>query len=115
MQDRFTYSGSLSIGQHKSISVTATLKVEVIEDDEFGESVSYNPIEYVNGVKIEGELFFDTSPLQQTYYEDGRWVKHPVQKNAQAVLSLSFENESSKFNILLTDKSGEVTLVPKKT
>ena len=113
MQDQFTYSGNLSIGQHKSISVTATLKVEVIEDDEFGESVSYNPAEYINGVKIEGELFFDTTPLQ-TYYQDGRWVKHPVQNNVQAILSLSFEDQSSRFNILLTDKAGEVTLVPQK-
>lgn len=113
MQDQFTYSGNLSIGQHKSISVIATLRVEVIEDDEFRESVAYNPAEYVNGVKIEGELFFDTTPLK-TYYENGRYVKHPVQTNVQAVLSLSFENEASRFNILLTDKTGEVTLVPQK-
>lgn len=113
MQGQFTYVGSLSIGQHKSISVTATVKVEVIEDDEFGKNVSYNPAEYINGVKIEGELFFDTTPLQ-SYCRDGRWVKHPVQKNVQAVLSLLFENESSRFNILLTEKTAEVTLVPKK-
>lgn len=113
MQEQFTFPGNLTIGQYKSISVTATIKVEVIEDDEYGETVDYNPAEYINGVRIDGELFFDTTPIQ-SYYQDGRWQKHPVQKNVQAALSLHFENETSRFNILLLEKGGEVDLVSKK-
>ena len=113
MQEQFTFPGNLTIGQYKSISVTATIKVEVIEDDEYGETIDYNPVEYINGVRIDGELFFDTTPIQ-SYYQDGRWQKHPVQKNVQAALSLHFENETSRFNILLLEKGGEVDLVSKK-
>jgi hypothetical protein len=113
MKDRMTFAGYLNIGQHKSISVTCNLSVEVIEDDEWGETPEYNQAEYLNGVRIEGDLYFDAPPIQ-TYYQDGRWVKHPVQKNVIATLSLHQGEESSRFNIILIDKVSEIHIIPKK-
>lgn len=113
MKDQMTYSGYLTIGQHKSISITCNLKVEVIEDDEFGETPEYNPAEYVNGVRVEGDLYFDSPPIQ-TYYQDGRWYKHPVQKNVMATVNLTQNGDSSRFNIILIEKVAEIDIIPKK-
>jgi len=114
MKEKLTYSGYLTIGQHKSISVTSNLNIEVIEDDEFADTPSYNEKEYVNGVRIEGDLYFDSPPIQ-TYYQDGRWYKHPIQKNVMGTLSLTLDGESSRFNVILLEKVGEIeVLSPKK-
>jgi len=114
MKDKMTYAGYLNIGQYKSISVTCNLTVEVFEDDEWGETPEYNQSEYLNGVRIEGDLYFDSPPIQ-TYCQDGKWYKHPVQKNAMATLTLSRDGNSSRFNIILLEKVFEIdVLSPKK-
>lgn len=113
MKNKVTCAGYLKIGQYKSIQVTCNLKIEVIPDDEWGETLEYNSDEYLNGVRIEGDLYFDSPPLQ-SYYQDGRWYKHPVQKGVMATLSLHQGDECSHFNIILTDKVSEIAIIPKQ-
>jgi len=113
MKNQITYTGYLNINQHKLISVTCNLKIEVIKDDEWGQTSEYNQTEYLNGVKFEGDLYFDSQPIQN-YFRDGRWHKHPVQKNTMASLTLYQGENSSRFNIILLEKVSEIDILPPK-
>jgi len=101
-------SGDLKFGQYKGISCAVHLQVDIHEDDEWAEpDPNYNPANYIDGVRVTGEFYFDTSPL-------GWNDKHPVEPNAIGELFVRDGEESSKLNILVTEKSGESDLIPKK-
>jgi hypothetical protein len=100
--------GDLKIGQHKSISCVAQLKIDIHYDDDWAEpDPNYDPSKYIDGVCIAGKFGFDTSPI-------GWMDKHPVKPNVVGELTLRDGKENSKFNILITEKSEESYVVPKK-
>lgn len=104
MLQHFVFDGSLKIAQYKSISVKVQLEVDTLDDDDWAEpDPNHNPDNYIDGVRITGELSFDTSPL--TGQE-----KHPVRQNAIGELSIRHEGDSSRFNILLVERTGVVDL-----
>lgn len=103
-----TFDGDLKIGQHKTINCTVQLEVAVRDDDEYAEyDPNDNPDNYVDGVRVTGELSFDTSPLQ---WQD----KHPVRKGVTGQLILRHEGDSTSFNVLLVEKTGEADIEPRK-
>jgi hypothetical protein len=101
MLQHYVFDGNLKIGPHKQIPVKVQLEVATLEDDEWADDQpAHNPDEYIDGVRMTGELSFDTSPIT-----DG---KHPVQRNVVAELTVRHEGESSRFNILLLERTGVV-------
>ena len=59
MINRYRFeNGSLSIGQHKTITCRVDLEVATLEDDEYAEHRD-DPSQYVDGVRVTGELSFD--------------------------------------------------------
>lgn len=101
-------SGDLKFGQYKGISCSVQLQVDIHEDDEWAEpDPNYNPANYTDGVRVVGEFSFDTSPL-------GWSDKHPIKPNAVGELLVRDGEDSSKLNILVTEKSGEADIIPKK-
>ena len=113
MKQKMTYSGYLNIGQHKTLPVTCNLNIEVISEDEWAKPVEYNPEQYINGVRIEGDLFFDLPPIQ-SYYEEGKLKQHYIQQNVMGVLNLHQNGEKTQFNIVLADKVAEIEILPKQ-
>lgn len=105
----YTFNGDLNIGQYKTISVQTQLEVATRDgDDEYAEDDPNDPPEnYTDGVRVVGELSFDASPIQ---YLD----KHPVKQGVVAQLTLRHEGDSSRFNILLLERTGITDVVPKK-
>jgi len=100
--------GELKIGQYKTIYCTVQLKIAVIEDDDWAkEQVAIDYSQFIDGVRVTGELSFDTSPIE---WRD----KHPVKKSTIGELLLSDGDETTKINILLLDKSGEVDILHKQ-
>lgn len=101
-------SGDLKFGQHKGIFCAVQLQIDIHEEDDWAESdPNYNPANYIDGVRVVGEFSFDTSPIV--------WAdKHPVKPNAIGELIVRDGEDSSKLNILITEKSGESDVVPKK-
>jgi hypothetical protein len=102
MIDHFTFDDAyLKIGQHKSLHMhRVELEVAVYEDDPYADAVD-DPAQYIDGVRISGEFSFDTSPI---HYQD----KHPVKPNVTGELTLNSEGESSKFTILVLEKTNEI-------
>jgi hypothetical protein len=101
-------SGDLKFGQYKGISCNVQLQVDIHEDDEWAEpDPNYNPANYTDGVRVVGEFSFDTSPI-------GWNDKHPIKPNAVGELLVRDGEDSSKLNILITNKSGEADIIPKK-
>jgi hypothetical protein len=114
MKQSLTYDGYLNIGKHKSINVTSTLRIEVIPDDEWSVvPTNYNSSEYLNGVKIEGELYFESFPIKN-HYQNGSWQSHHVKKGVLANLSLHKGEEVSRFQIVLLENVSEISIVRDK-
>jgi len=100
--------GDLKIGQYKAIYCDVQLQIDIHEDDDWAEpDPNYNPANYVDGVRVLGEFYFDTSPI-------GWSDKHPVKSNAVGELTVRDGTETSKLTILITDKSGETDIIPKQ-
>jgi len=97
--------GELTVQQHKAIFTNSvyleikTLSGEFIESD--GE---LNQQLIDQGYEICGELAFDSIPLE---WND----KHEVKKGVLAQLKLSLNENSSSFDILFVEKTGESDLV----
>lgn len=105
MLQRLKLDGDLKIGQHKTINCAVQLEIEILEYDEWADQTI--PIDYSNfidGVRILGELSFDIPPL---YYND----KHPVRKSVMADLILRDDDVTTRINILFLEKSGESVLL----
>lgn len=122
-------TGELKIDQYKSISCKVDLEIDQLEHDEWADSdPNYDPDNYINDIRVIGELNFDTSPIA---WND----KHPVKINAigklvvtrddfplmenqeviiQSMIDKKIFTSSSHFNILITEKINEVDIVPKK-
>jgi hypothetical protein len=102
-------NGSVKFGQYKAISCTVQLKIDIHEEDEWAEpDPHYNPSDYIDGVRVTGELFFDSSPLN-----DPR-EKHPIKPNAVGELTVRDGDESSKLNIVVIERTGDSDVVPRK-
>lgn len=104
MLQHYVLDGSLKIGQHKAIDCKVQLEVATLEDDEWADDQpAHNHDDYIDGVRVTGELSFDTSPIQD---------KHPVQRNVVAELTVRHEGEQSRFNVLLLERTGTVDVGP---
>ena len=111
MIQHLNLSGDLKFGKHKTISCAIQLEVDVHEDDDWGKpDPTYNPANYVDGVRVTGELSFDAGPIDSL-------DKHPVRPNALGELILRDVfpgDDSTKLNILVVEKTGCVDIIPKK-
>lgn len=98
MQNRYRFpKGRLKIGQYKTIELAVDLKVTTTRFDK------YSPEESSDGVQAEGELSFESYPVDN---------KHPVRLHTTGALTVLDGKESSKFNIILMEKTGERVIVP---
>lgn len=101
--------GDLKIGQYKTISCKVQLEIAVVEEeDEWAEDeipVDYS--QFVDGVRVVGELSFDTSPIE---WRD----KHPVKKSTTGTLLLRDGEETTKINILFIEQSGVTDILPRQ-
>ena len=101
--------GDLKFGQYKAIPCHVEMQIEVHEVDEWAEpDPNYDPNRFIDGVRATGEFFFQTSPIL------GIPNKHPIKSNAIGELTVRHGSDTSKLNIVITDKSSEVDIVPKK-
>lgn len=107
MLQHLTLDGDLKIGQYKTISCKVQLEVAVVEDDDWADDIPIDYSQFVDGVRVIGELSFDTSPIE---WRD----KHPVKKSVTGELVLSDGEETTKINILIVEKSGEVDILPRQ-
>lgn len=95
-------NGNLILPSEKTLYVNVEMFVETIDDDPFKEII--NPKEFVNGVKITGEISFE-----QTVD-----CKNKLLPNTTAYLKILDGDKGSSFNILLTEQTGESDILPKK-
>lgn len=101
MIDHHTFKEcELKIGQHKFISCGVELEVAVYEDDPYSDSVD-DPAQYIDGVRVSGEFQFDRSPIVHS-------DKHPVRPNVTGDLLVKSEGETTKFTILIMEKTNEI-------
>ncbi len=102
MIDHHTFHDAyLKIGQYKSIHLGCVeLEVAVYEDDPYSDVVD-DPSQYIDGVRVSGEFNFDTSPIE---WRD----KHPIKPNVTGELTINSEGESTKFTILILEKTNEI-------
>ena len=100
--------GELKFGQHKIISCDVQLQIDIYEDDDWAEpDPDYDPDYYHDGVRVTGEFSFDTSPI-------GWSDKHPIKSNAVGELLIRDGKDTSKVHVLVTEKSGDVDLIPRQ-
>lgn len=99
--DRYAFPKCyVTIGKHRSIDVFVNLEVISRTEDEYAEPDPTDKDEdYVDNLRLQGELFFDAFPIG--------WFDHPINKNVVGELSVSDNGQSSVFNIFFTDKSCE--------
>lgn len=103
-----TLDGDLRIGQYKTILCKVQLEIAIVEDDDWADdSIPIDYSQFVDGVRVVGELSFDTSPID---WRDN----HPVKKSTTGQLTLTDGEETSKINILLLEKSGEIDILPRQ-
>lgn len=108
MKQHLRFSGDLKFGQFKGISCAVQLQIDTHEEDEWAEpDPDYDPTKYTDGVRVTGEFYFDTSPIAWN-------EKHPIKPNAIGELLVRDGEDTSKLNILITEKSGESDLLHKK-
>lgn len=109
MIQHFNFDGSLNIGKYKTISCAVQLEVTTIVDDDWAvdDGIPIDYTQFVDGVRVIGELSFDTSPI------DFR-EKHPVKKSVVGELTLSDGDDTTKINILLIEQSGAVDIIPRQ-
>lgn len=101
----YQFDGRLTVGSYKSIPVQTQLQVDIRADDDFAPpAVNDKPEDYIDGVRITGELSFDIFPLSP-------WDKHPVKEKTIGELALLDQGDLSKFNILLVQKTGYVDIL----
>lgn len=98
---RYFFKNGNLILSGQTLYVTVEMFVETIDDDPFKEIVSTK--EFVNGVKITGEISFE-----QTV------GKYKFPKDTIANLKILDGDKGSSFNILLTEQTGESDVLPKK-
>lgn len=99
--------GDLKFGHYKSIDCNVHLKIETYEEDDWAEpDPNYKADDYLDGMRVTGELYFDTSPITDP--------KHPVRVNAVGEISVRDEGTSSVLNVILVEKTGVVDIVPQK-
>jgi hypothetical protein len=108
MLEHHNLFGELKIGQHKTIHCAVQLQVTTINDDEWGDpNEIIDHTEFVDGVRVVGELSFDTSPIESLEY-------FPIQKSVVAELCLrDDEGLTTKINILFVERSAIVDVNPK--
>lgn len=100
--------GEFKFGQHKTISCPVHLKIETYEEDDWAEAeFSCNSSDFIDGVRVSGELYFDSFPINPS-------EKHPIKPYAMGELLIRDGEESSKLNILIIEKTSEVYVVTKK-
>lgn len=97
----------LNVGKHKTIDASVCLEVHTrIVDEYAAPDPNDRPEDYIDGVRVRGELSFDSWPIQG--------YNHPVQKNVPAVLTLRDGEDTTKVNILLAEKNSEQVVVKDK-
>lgn len=103
MIQSFSFEQSdLKIGQYKSITPQmVTLEIETYDDDEFRQVKDDK--EYLDGVRIQGELIIDVP-----------FGNKILRKGMTGVLRVTEEGENSSFNILLVEETGVEVIVPNK-
>lgn len=104
----YKLNGDLVFNQYKAISCEVVLKVETFEYDPWAKEPQKNSDDFIDGLKVTGVLSFETSPIYQ--FQD----KHPVKENAIGKLTLRDANETTKFNVLITDKKEEKTIIDRQ-
>lgn len=107
MLQHLTLNGDLKIGQYKTIFCKVQLEIAVVEDDDWADDIPIDYSQFVDGVRVIGELSFDTSPIE---WRD----KHPVKKSVTAELMLNDGDNTTKINILLIEQSGAVDILPRQ-
>ena len=90
----------LSINTQTSLHATVEMMIDVLEEDERKNLTK----EYVNGVKITGEISFEL-PF---------YGKEPFIKGFISSLQILVEDSGTNFNLILLEKTGEVDVLPKK-
>lgn len=80
------------------------MEVTTIEEYERGK---YNPNDFIDGLRVTGEFSFDSYPIT------GR-ENHPVKKNALGELSLTHEGDTSRFNVIVIERTGVVDIEENK-
>ena len=107
--DYLSGKGDLKIGQYSNITCNVELKIDIHSDSMWIDSnPDYDPNNYCDGVRIEGELSFDVSPLNSFN------TKHPVKNNAVGELVFKKYAENSKLNIIIVEQTSVVEIVPGK-
>jgi hypothetical protein len=89
--------GRLNIGKHKTIEVNVDLKLTWTKFDPCVPNSE-------DKAEAEGELSFESYPLSGS--------DHPAKKHATGTLTICGSDKSSKFNIMLMEKSCEKTVIP---
>lgn len=99
------FKGHLKLGQYKIIDCEVFLVISEIKEDKWLEkSEEINFDEFVDGLKITGCLYFDTSPIFDN--------DHPVQRRTIGELSLiDYDENSSLFNIYLIECSKKENII----
>lgn len=101
MRDRYTFENAdLSVGARPHSRVKVSLEVAVPDDDEWAED---DKEEYVNGMKVCGELQIEI-PFGNTF----------IKPCMEGVLRVTNDGESSRFPIVFVEMAGVVTVVPDK-
>lgn len=107
MIQHFRLLGDLKFDQHKTIACDVHLKVDIYEDDDWAEpSIDYKPENYIDGVRITGEFWFDHSPIYDT--------KHPIKTNAVGKLTVRDSGEFTTFSILVTEQKDKINILPRQ-
>lgn len=100
--------GEIKLGKHKSIHCQIHLKIQTYEYDERSNAdIEYNPNDFIDGMRVFGEFYFDSSPIQ---FNDCK-NSHPIKKNAVGELIIMDGKDSTKINALITDFSGEINFL----
>lgn len=108
MIQNYLFPGEIKIGQHKPVSGNVQLEVATYKPDAFSpRKPEYPEDQYTDGLRVMGELSFDSKPLQPA-------DKHPIKTNAVGELIVRFEGDSTRFNVLVTEKTGESVVVPNR-
>lgn len=101
MISQFQFLGELKIDAYKVITCAVQLNVDVQDDQSIA-------TDYVDGLKVSGELYFDSFPLNSR-------DRHPVKPNALGQLTLLSGSETTKVKIVIIEKNSEIELIPRQS